>query len=673
MPHFEHENRALTVTLVTLATLVLLLSVSLFLPVEIAADHRKKVLILNSYSPEYKWTEDILKGIAEATGETPDKVSLQSEFMGTKRVFDPEYFRLLFETYRHKYSGSRFDAIIATDDDAINFLLSYRDQLFPGTPVIFCGANQFQPSRLGGARLFTGVNESADIKATLDLALKLHPKTRRIVIINDTTTTGRAVHTRIEELLPEYRDRVQLVLLEQVAMPEIIATLKKLPGDALVYFTFFFKDSAGTAFDFDESISRIAQASPVPVYGSWDFNLGYGMVGGMMISGFYQGKTAGSMAMRVLRGEDISRIPVVMQSPNRYMFDYRQLQRFDIKLSELPKESIIVNRPIDFYRVHRPTIWILAAAVGGLLFSVLLLLRNASIKRETSQKLLRLAEELEERVQQRTRELEKSQAVLERQNSELQKTYQELKEESEDRIRMVEELRLKDQLLLQQSRMAAMGEMLGNIAHQWRQPLNLVGLKVQEIGLACKLGRFSEELLNENVSKAMEILLHLSKTIDDLRMLSAPDKKKVPFMVDEVIAKTVSLIEGSLKELEITLETEIEGELQVEGFPNEYAQVLLNILMNSRDAFLERGTAKRRIKVRAFREDGRSQVIISDNAGGIPEAIIGKVFDPYFTTKELGKGTGIGLFMSKTIIEKNMGGSLTVRNAGEGAEFRISV
>jgi len=670
MPRIERKNPA---PRVLLTALVMLLSVLVILPPEIRADDRKKVLILNSYSPEYKWTDDTIKGITAATREAGEKVSLKSEFMGTKRVFDPEYFRLLFETYRHKYRGSRFDAIIATDNDALTFMLRYRDQLFPNTPVVFCGANQFQPSQLGGARLFTGVNEYADIKATLDLALKLHPKTRQIVIINDTTTTGRAVHERILELLPEYRERINMVLLEDTTMPEILARVRQLPGDALVYFTFFFKDSAGNVFDFDESISRIAQASPVPVYGSWDFNLGYGMVGGMMISGYYQGKTAGAMAMRVLRGEDVSGIPFVMQSPNRYMFDYRQLRRFSIKLSDLPRDSIIVNRPIDFYRVHRTTIWILAAAVVGLLFSVLLLLRNASIKRDAANKLRLLTEELEARVRQRTRELEKSQAVLERQNRELQKTYRELKEESEDRIRIVEQLRLKDQMLLQQSRMAAMGEMLGNIAHQWRQPLNLVGLKVQEIGLSCKLGAFSEELLDVNVKKAMEILHHLSKTIDDLRTLSAPDKMKVAFLVNEVIAKTVSLIGGSLKDLEITLETEIEGELRIEGFPNEYAQVLLNILMNSRDAFLERGIAQRRIKVCAFMEGGKSEVVISDNAGGIPEDIIGKIFDPYFTTKELGKGTGIGLFMSKTIIEKNMGGSLTVRNSGDGAEFRISV
>ena len=658
---------------IVLVTLSLLLVTMASLPAHSFGNDRKKVLILNSYSPGYKWTDDIIEGIAAATREARLNVSLQHEFMGTKRYFDQQYLRLLFEMYKHKFRQSRFDVIIATDNDAFDFLVKYRDTLFPGTPVIFCGVNQFDPAQLHGAKGFTGVNELVNIKATLDLALKLHPKTRQIVVINDTTTTGRTVHNRIMELLPEYRERQDFVLLEDMEMPQILATVKKLPSDALVLFTFFSRDSKGRLYDFDESILMVAQASPVPIYGTHDFNLGYGIVGGMLASGYVQGKTAGTMAMRVLRGDEVDKMPVVMTSPNRHMFDYRQLRRFHIKISDLPPDSIVINRPIDIYSVHKSAIWGMAFAVGCLVLSILLLLRNAAIKKQAERGLRQLTLELEERVQQRTRELEKSQTVLERQNRELQKTYLGLKAETADRIRVMEELRLKDQLLLQQSRMAAMGEMLGNIAHQWRQPLNLVGLKIQEIGLSCKLGAFSEELLNANVTKAMEILLHLSKTIDDLRTLSTPDKSKVRFKVNEVIAKTVSLIGENLQDQGITIDTSSDDDPEIDGYPNEYAQVLLNILMNSRDAFLERDVQDRRITVRARKEDGRSVVVVSDNAGGIAEEIIGKIFDPYFTTKDLGKGTGVGLFMSKTIIEKNMGGRLTASNTGDGVEFTISV
>lgn len=262
--------------------------------------------------------------------------------------------------------------------------------------------------------------------------------------------------------------------------------------------------------------------------------------------------------------------------------------------------------------------------------------------------------------------------VLER-TEELTSALQELRTETEERIHAVEELRKRERLLIQQSRLAAMGEMLANISHQWRQPLNVLGLKVQELGLSYKYGRFSEELLDDNIAKAMEIIQHMSQTINDFQEYLTPNKEKTQFSVDQVIAKTVSLIKDNFKNQNISIDIISAGDPQVSGFPNEYGQVLLNLFMNSRDAFLERGVPDARITVRSWAENGRAVITITDNAGGIKEEILDKIFDAYFTTKELGKGTGVGLFMSKNIIEQNMGGRLSVRNVDGGAEFRIEV
>lgn len=270
-------------------------------------------------------------------------------------------------------------------------------------------------------------------------------------------------------------------------------------------------------------------------------------------------------------------------------------------------------------------------------------------------------------------QLEKKRTELESQNEELRETFRRLEVETAERVRMMEELRVKDLMLMQQSRMAAMGEMLGNIAHQWRQPLNVLGLRIQELGLSYELGEFSKELLDDSIGKVMKIVQHLSQTIDDFRNLSMPDERKMLFRVDQVVARTIALIEESFKEQRISMEISSAGEPQINGNTNEFGHVLLNILMNARDTFYERQSCNARISVRSWSEEGRSVVTITDNAGGIAEEIMGKIFDPYFTTKDLGKGTGIGLFMSKTIIEKNMGGRITAHNVGDGAEFRIEV
>jgi signal transduction histidine kinase len=662
----RHAHRPHTILRELLISLALISALLLTLPAASAAAYGKHLLVLNSYSPGYKWTEEIIAGITEAVREGDRVVRIHHEFMDTKRISDAGYFRLLYELYRYKFRYTHFDAIITSDNDAFDFMVQYRDRLFPGTPVVFCGVNNFDPSQTRGEKQFTGVNEAPNLRANLDLALKLQPETRRIVVINDDTTTGRAVHKQLMRILPAYQHRVRFELLEQTDMPAILATVQRLePGD-VVFFIFFFRDKNGNVYEFDQSVSLIAQHSPVPVYAVWDFNLGYGIVGGMLTSGYKQGEFAGEIAMRVLHGESADKIPVVMNSPNRYMFDYRQLRRFKIPLSELPPGSEIINRPLNRYSLDRRVIWGALSALAALMLIILVLLHNVSVKRRDESRLRELNEELEKRVRQRTEELE-------RQNLVLQETYHGLQVETEERLRVMEELRMNEQLLIHQSRMAAMGEMLGNIAHQWRQPLNLLGLKIQDLGLSYKMGRFSKELLEENVSKVMEILRHLSRTIDDFRNFSTPDKQKVLFKVDEVIDKTVSLIGENFRGQGIELETRSDGEPEIYGYPNEYAQVLMNILMNARDALQDGKIAEGRIIIYSRTENGRTVVTISDNAGGIDEALLDKIFDAYFTTKELGKGTGVGLFMSKAIIEKNMGGHLTVRNIAGGAEFRITI
>ncbi|ACM22126.1 sensor histidine kinase, PAS domain-containing [Geotalea daltonii FRC-32] len=240
-------------------------------------------------------------------------------------------------------------------------------------------------------------------------------------------------------------------------------------------------------------------------------------------------------------------------------------------------------------------------------------------------------------------------------------------------VKAVDEVRRKDEMLILQDRLAVMGEMINNIAHQWRQPLNSLGLLTQQLPIFYDSGKLSREFLVENTVKGMELIQHMSRTIDDFRNFFRSDKEKVTFSVNQLTARTLSLVEKSFKDQKIGIALNLEGDPILTGYPNEYAQVLLNIFMNARDALLSRSVDNALISIHAFAEGGKTVVTITDNAGGVAEEIMGKLFDPYFTTKGPDKGTGIGLFMSKTIVEKNMGGRLTVRNTGNGAEFRIEI
>jgi C4-dicarboxylate-specific signal transduction histidine kinase len=237
----------------------------------------------------------------------------------------------------------------------------------------------------------------------------------------------------------------------------------------------------------------------------------------------------------------------------------------------------------------------------------------------------------------------------------------------------VTELRTKDQLMIQQSRQAVMGEMINNIAHQWKQPLNNLALTIQAMACDYEAGQATPEEMKAENNRCLDLIMFMSQTIDDFQNFFRADRHKTVYGIRQSISHAIRLISASLKDNGIKIVVEPGDEIQVIGYPNEYSQVLLNLMGNARDVFIERSVAAPLIAVRVLGEEGRAVVTVSDNGGGISNEVIRQIFNPYFTTKERDKGTGIGLFMSKNIIEHQMGGSLTVENIEGGAQFRIDI
>ena len=373
-----------------------------------SAAHGKTALVLHSYYKGYRWTDDEDRGIESVLLPALGPANVYVEYMDSKRFYGQDSLEQFPEVYRRKFKYHHFDVIVGSDNNAFDFLRQYRDELFPGTPVVFCGVNYFQESDLQGHRRFTGVSEEADVKDTLDVALRLHPLTRHLYVVNEISETGRTVHDELVKLMPLYT-RVDFSFLEDAAMPDILSTLRSLPPDSLVFYSFFSHDKAGRYFEYNESAAAVAAASKAPVYGAWDFNLGFGMVGGKLISGFYQGKTAGELALRVLAGEDPDSIPVVRFSadrPNRYMFDYGPLTRFGIPVSSLPYGSIVVNRPEPFWGRHRVAAWVGTAISIFLLVTNSVLFLNIRRRKAAERALWDQQEHLEDLVTKRSVQLE---------------------------------------------------------------------------------------------------------------------------------------------------------------------------------------------------------------------------------------------------------------------------
>jgi len=216
-------------------------------------------------------------------------------------------------------------------------------------------------------------------------------------------------------------------------------------------------------------------------------------------------------------------------------------------------------------------------------------------------------------------------------------------------------------LLMHQSKLASMGEMLGNIAHQWRQPLTHLGYTFMNIQDAQQCGELDKTYLGKKIAEAHEQLAFMSQTINDFKDFFLPDKTKEHFTPTEATQEILEIMRNTLKYSNIDITLQIHNNTPVYNYKNEYKHVLVNLLSNAKEALTQKAVQDPQIRISI---DGNT-ITIEDNAGGIPEAVLPRIFEPYFSTKE--DGTGIGLYMSKIIVEKNMGGTLTISNTHRGA------
>ncbi|KJU86819.1 multi-sensor signal transduction histidine kinase [Candidatus Magnetobacterium bavaricum] len=243
------------------------------------------------------------------------------------------------------------------------------------------------------------------------------------------------------------------------------------------------------------------------------------------------------------------------------------------------------------------------------------------------------------------------------------------------RKQIEEELRVQNQLVVEQSRQLAISELMISIAHHWRQPLSAIGAIIQNVEDAFDYEELDGELFHSSVKKIVDELVYLSKTIDNFSSFYHRDKEKTIFKLNDCIEKTLLLLNDYFRSKDITVEVDMEDNLELEGYFNEFSRVILNIINNIKDVFDERAINNGHIKIRAYRNTHNNRVTlsISDNGGGMKEDIKFRVFDPYFTTKHKSRGVGLGLYMARVMIEKNLNGSITAINIDNGTEFIIEI
>ncbi|WP_461641395.1 sensor histidine kinase [Labilibaculum euxinus] len=358
----------------------LVLAILLALSLDVSA-RRQKVLILHSYHQGLNWTDNITKGILSVLNQH-ENIEIQFEYMDTKRRYDEEYLDEFVKLYRLKHQEIPYSAVIASDNNALYFTRDYQKEFFKDIPIIFCSIDQFDNSLIEGMTNVTGVTEYIDFKQTIEQALKLHPKAKNLVVINDNITTSAVINrNHIISFWPELKTDVKLVFLENLSIKDLVEKVKNLDDSNIILLINFSRDKEGNYISYQENIEIIREATQLPIYSSWEFYFNEGIVGGMLTSGFKQGKLAAELAVKIIDGVDVNSIPIVTEGYNSFQFDFNQMKRFGIETKQLPKSSLIINQPPSFLSKHKFSLIILITFI----ILLLLIITYAKIKRQRNE------------------------------------------------------------------------------------------------------------------------------------------------------------------------------------------------------------------------------------------------------------------------------------------------
>jgi ABC-type uncharacterized transport system substrate-binding protein len=384
----------------------------------------KNILIIHSYHQGLYWTDSISKGIVD--GLSGENVDFHYEYLDTKRNPGENYYDRLvkFEVGKHQLSKIDYQVIICSDNNALRFLMDYRDTLYPGIPIVFCGINNYTPALLNNHENITGVVEYIDYQANLELMAHLHPKRNHLVIIVDETPTGKSIKDEILPILEGFSSRFSFEFYQDFQLDEVPEYISHLGENDIIYLLTFNRDRKGNFISYFDGIAMIRQSSQVPIYGSWDFYFDNGIMGGYLTTGKSQGLAAAELTRQILNGTPISSLPVIEQCPLQISFDYEELNRFQICEKDLPAGSVVINQPSNLFQ--RNTSEFITLFFLLFFLFILLIIRDLQQKKK-AKKLSKMNKELAIKVQKKTIDLTEKITLIEKQNEELKEALDQIR------------------------------------------------------------------------------------------------------------------------------------------------------------------------------------------------------------------------------------------------------
>jgi len=585
------------------------------------------ILVIHSYNPGLSWTDDIHQGIIETFSASGKPWSISTEYLDAKRYPHEHILRMQSELIATHVRDHAVSAVIVSDDAAFDFVLQHRDELFENVPIIFCGVNNFQPEMLGGAEGITGVSEMISVRETLDAALALQPDTRNVVIIGGSiSSTDRSNRSKFLRLMPSYAGRLRFHFWQDIPTPVLLEKVETLSPKTLIFLANAIAGLDGRMLDFGPSVALVKANTQSPIYGFWDFFLGHGIVGGKLVNGAEHGRIAARMALQILDGTAPADLPVVREVANRYLFDHRELTRFNLDEKALPEGSVIVHRPQSVFEANKRLFLIFGSVVITLLVIIISLTLVMHIRKQT---------------------------LLE-----LQSARRKAEEANE-----------------------AKSLFLAHMSHEIRTPLTgIMGLA--ELALGNPGSPNVQEYLTL-IRQSGQNLLHIINDILDFSKVEAGkiELQNTSFDVQNMLEVAIAFFNTGLKEKDVTLSLVLAQELPstVLGDENRIRQIFFNLVGNA-VKFTEKGKIELRLSGLTCEDDSPRMMLdfeISDTGCGIPADKLHSIFERFtqaahFPTRTY-QGTGLGLAIVKQLIEA-MGGSIRVQSTeGTGTTFFFSI
>jgi PAS domain S-box-containing protein len=707
------------------------------------------ILLLHSYHPGFDWTDQVTMGIRSALRDAQDGVELTIEYMDAKRRSDSDYLARLADLYRLKFPPDFFRAIITVDDDALEFALANRAVNFPGVPIVYCGMSH-EPSQLvAGQGDVTGVVEVHDIRKTMELALQLHPGTELILAINDTTTTGLARQEQIDKAAAVLAGRARVETVANVTDQELENRLSSLGPRDLVFLQSFNRDRAGHIFNPKQIMALVNRATRRPVYTCKEEYLGLGVVGGFLTAGSTHGELAARMALRIIAGESVSRLPVITDGVNPAKFDGQVLGRLGIDPGDLPAGSVLVNREPSFLAANRWPILASLAIFLGLLAIILALGAELRFRRRAGAELRESREDLSitldsigdgviatdrngivtrlNPVAARLCAIGESEAVgksfvevfrivdaatrspmefpfdrIVKAGESITLTSDSLLQARDGTSRRIsdsaspirdhegfirgmvlvfrdvtEHLRIEEQLR-QATKMETIGRLAGGVAHDFN---NLLGGIIGYTDLL--LMHLRDDRLRSFATAILEAAQRAASLTQNLLTFSRKGSMRdVSVEIHQAIGDVIGILERTIDRRIVINRRLGAARTTVNGDPSQIQSAILNLGVNARDAMQTGGTLEfstENVTIGESEADGDMplepgsyvSISVSDTGIGIAETVKPHIFEPFFSTKPSGEGTGLGLAAVYGTVKAHRGRISIHSQPGRGTRFTI--